>query len=85
LGFYKQAGLPIAKGLKWNISGSHFQRMPQGDICDDTWAVGGPNRDGVYPIGDPAYEVPIDHPNGLCYTTTVLLSLDEFEASLALL
>lgn len=78
LRFYKEAGLPIGQGVKWNLSKSHFQRTPKGDICDQEWAVGGPKGDGVYPLDDPAWPIPIDHPNGLCNTTTALVPVDEF-------
>lgn len=52
------------QGIKWNLSLSHM--IP--DICD-VWAADdnglGP---GVFAPGD----VPGDHPNGLCYTTTAI-------------
>jgi len=52
-------------GVRWQLSTSH----PASDICD-IWALhdsgAGP---GVYSNVD---AMPIDHPNGLCYWTTVL-------------
>lgn len=68
--FYKEAGLPIARGIKWNLGASH--RIV--DICDD-WARGGLKGDGVYTLND----VPVDHPNGACYTTTALVPVEEFQ------
>ena len=69
LNMFKSAGLDVARGVKWNLSKQHYRLMPKGDICDE-WAMGGPNGDGVYPLE--GWEIPIDHPNGMCYTTTVL-------------
>lgn len=52
-------------GIKWNLSASH----PKDDICDD-WAAGGSIGlpPGVYHVG----EVPMGHPNDLCFTTTAM-------------
>ena len=64
---------PWVSGLRWNLSASH----PKPDICDE-WAtqdehgMGG----GVYPPD----EVPLDHPNGLCFLTNVLIPQAEIEA-----
>jgi hypothetical protein len=64
---------PWVKALKWNLSASH----PKPDICD-TWATQdlhglGP---GIYPFDD----VPLDHPNGLCFITNVLVSQEEINS-----
>lgn len=56
-------------GLKWSLSVSH----PKPDICD-IWAMHDEGRGtGVY-YSTP---VPSDHPNGLCFTTTVLAAVPE--------
>lgn len=56
-------------GLKWHLSVSH----PAPDICD-IWAMHDEGRGtGVY-YSTP---VPSDHPNGLCFTTTVLVAVPE--------
>jgi hypothetical protein len=63
--------VPWVKGIKWNLSNKH----PVPDICDD-WA-----GDDVYGLGKGVYppdSTPIDHPNGFCYLTDVLVSRDEF-------
>lgn len=62
---------PWVYGYKWNLSASH----PKPDICD-VWA----NSDfgmgaGVYT----AQSLPYDHPNGLCFVTTVQISSREFK------
>lgn len=57
---------PFVAGEKWNLSPRH----PKPDVCDDR-ARGGPNGDGVYPIGErPSYP---PHPHCLCYMTNVLI------------
>lgn len=56
-------------GVKWQLSVSH----PKPDICDlyATFDEGyGP---GVYH----STPVPLDHPNGLCYTTTIVARMPE--------
>lgn len=65
----------VAKGTKWNLSASHptyppsYAYMGYQEICDyrakaDHHGLGA----GVYPAG----QTPFDHPNGLCYLTSVL-------------
>jgi hypothetical protein len=58
-------------GYKWNLSASH----PAPDICD-VWAEAnngmGP---GVYDEGN----LPIDHPNGLCFVTTAIYPISEYK------
>ncbi len=50
---------PYVDGNQWVLSASH----PETDQCD-TNASGGPNSDGIYPIGEfPSYP---DHPHELC-------------------
>ncbi len=63
---------PWIKSLKWNLSASH----PRPDICD-TWA-----SQDLYGLGKGIYpprEVPRDHPNGLCYITSVVADNDELQ------
>lgn len=53
---------PFCKGLKWNLSASHFTRMHgMNDICDEY------NGKVFKPE-----EVPLQHPNCLCYFTEVI-------------
>jgi len=50
---------PFVDSMQWRLSGSH----PKIDICDQ-YARGGPNGDGIYPLGEvPAYP---PHPFCLC-------------------
>ncbi len=61
---------PWVQGIKWHLSASH----PQPDICDD-WA-----SQDVDGLGAGIYlpqNVPVDHPQGICFTTTVI---EGFEA-----
>lgn len=63
---------PWVGALKWNLSASH----PKPDICD-TWAT-----QNLYGLGAGVYpfdSVPLDHPNGLCFITNVLISQAEIE------
>lgn len=61
---------PWVTGVRWVLSGSHV--IP--DICD-IWATQDIHNlgSGVYP----PLETPIDHPNGLCYTTNELVPIAE--------
>jgi hypothetical protein len=61
---------PWVKGLKWNLSGSH----PKPDICDE-WAT--QDIDGLGPGVYKWENVPLDHPNGLCHLTDVLVEKSE--------
>lgn len=58
---------PFCEGLKWNLSSSHSSRMHgRTDICDEySGKVFKPN------------EVPIQHPNCLCYFTTETVPINE--------
>lgn len=57
---------PFVSGMKWNLSGRH----PRIDICDQ-YARGGPNGDGVYPLGEvPGYP---PHPMCLCVLTNAMV------------
>lgn len=67
---YSARNSPWVKGLKWNLSASH----PKPDICDQ-WAT--QNKFGMGPGIYPVDDVPLDHPNGLCYITNVLISQEE--------
>lgn len=58
---------PFCKGLKWNLSASHYSRMHgKMDECDDY------NGRTFKPE-----EVPLQHPNCLCYFTEVLEDFDK--------
>lgn len=58
---------PFCKGLKWNLSASHFTRMHgKKDICDD--------YEGRTFKPE---ELPLQHPNCLCYFTEVLEDMDK--------
>jgi len=62
---------PWVYGFKWNLSASH----PFPDICD-VWA----EKD--YGMGAGVYNadnLPIDHPNGMCYVTTVQVAPKDFK------
>lgn len=58
---------PFNKGIKWNLSASHFSRMHgKMDICDDyDGNVFKPNA------------VPLQHPNCLCYFTEENIDIDQ--------
>lgn len=58
---------PFNKGIKWNLSASHSFRMHgKTDICDDyAGKVFKPN------------EVPLQHPNCLCYFTEENEDIDQ--------
>ena len=62
---------PWATGEKWNLSTNHSIF----DICD-TYASGGPDSNGVYPVGDmPSMPA---HVNCYCYPTAELMDRDKF-------
>ncbi len=66
---------PFCRGLKWNLSPSHFTRMNgKTDICD-TYA----NQD-IYDLGAGIYppdKLPIGHPNCLCYPTQEVADINK--------
>lgn len=68
---------PFAKGIKWNLSPSHYDRQVKKwgqDICD-TYAT-----QNNYNLGEgvfPADKLPISHPNCLCYMTTVIVDIKD--------
>lgn len=68
-------GNPLIKGMKWHLSGSH----PERDICDD-WAEENAHGlgPGIFPVG----QTPKDHPNGLCFLTTIYHEPKELRARL---
>lgn len=60
------AANPFVDGIRWRLSASH----PKIDRCDEH-ARGGPNSDGVYPVGGvPGYP---DHPHCLCTLVPVVV------------
>ncbi|WP_238884502.1 hypothetical protein [Clostridium sp. YIM B02551] len=66
---------PFCKGLKWNLSPAHYERMHgRSDICDENansnkYSLG----QGVYPSN----EYPTSHPNCLCYPTQENTPVDQ--------
>lgn len=60
---------PFCRGLKWNLSPSHYERQVKKwgqDICDEYATRDSYSRgQGVYP----ADKYPVAHPNCLCYPT----------------
>lgn len=58
---------PFNKGIKWNLSASHFARMHgKTDMCDD-------NAGKVFKPN----EIPLQHPNCLCYFTEENTDIDQ--------
>lgn len=58
---------PFCKGLKWNLSPSHFMRMHgRSDICDE--------YNGKVFVPE---DLPLQHPNCLCYMTEVIEDMDK--------
>ncbi len=67
------ASSPIIKGLKWNLSAAH----PEPDVCDslasaDDYGLGA----GVYP---PSALPFLPHPHDLCFITSVLRPVSEWD------
>lgn len=68
---------PFAKGIKWNLSPSHYSRQIEKwgkDICDE---YAEQNKYGLGIGIFPADSTPISHPNCLCYLTTVTEPIDK--------
>ena len=63
---------PITLGVHYNLSGSH----KIADICN-VWAT--IDKYGMGPGNYPAKNVPMDHPNGLCYYTEILRPASEWD------
>ena len=67
---------PLCRGLKWNLSNSHYERQiePSGeDVCDEYARHNEGLGEGVWPID----KLPMPHPQCLCYRTEVLPTLEE--------
>ena len=67
---------PLCRGLKWNLSNSHYERQiePNGeDVCDEYARHDEGLGEGVWPID----RLPMPHPQCLCYRTEVLPTLEE--------
>ena len=67
---------PLCRGLKWNLSDSHYERQiePSGeDVCDEYARHDEGLGEGVWPID----RLPMPHPQCLCYRTEVLPTLEE--------
>lgn len=66
---------PFNKGVKWNLSASHGERMHgKSDICDtyatsDSYGLG----TGVFPPD----KYPLEHPNGMCFSAQVNTDIDQ--------
>lgn len=73
---------PFCKGLKWNLSSSHYERQVKRhgpDICDKY------AKENEYDLGPgvfPADKYPIAHCNCLCYCTTVMIDIEDARAEL---
>lgn len=74
---------PYSLGLKWNLSSEHTSRLAKfgrmSDVCD-TYA-----KQDLYDLGSgvyPAEKYPLGHPNCLCYSTDVLVPLEEASAEI---
>lgn len=60
---------PYVEGIKWNLSNAHGSRMPYGDICDEY------ANQNDYGLGQGVFKksnVPLQHPNCMCYMTSVI-------------
>lgn len=67
---------PLCRGLKWNLSDSHYERQiePSGeDVCDEYARHDEGLGEGVWPVD----RLPMPHPQCLCYRTEVLPTLEE--------
>lgn len=68
---------PFCKGLKWNLSPSHYERQVEKwgqDICDEYATRDSYSRgQGVYP----ADKYPVAHPNCLCYPTQEIVPVEK--------
>lgn len=67
---------PLCRGLKWNLSNSHYERqiaVAGEDVCDEYARHDEGLGKGVWPIDD----LPMPHPQCLCYQTEVVPDLDE--------
>lgn len=68
---------PFAKGIKWNLSSSHYERQVKKygpDICD----IYANQNDYNLGIGVfPPDKLPISHPNCLCPLTTVTVDIKD--------
>lgn len=74
---------PFTKGIKWNLSPSHYDRQVKKwgkDICD-VYATQNDYNLGVGVF--PADKLPISHPNCLCNLTTETTDLKEARKELA--
>ena len=73
---------PLCKGMKWNLSDSHYERqvaIAGEDICDEyAWHDEGLGK-GVFPID----KIPMPHPHCLCYQTEETPDLEEAAELLA--
>lgn len=67
---------PLCRGMKWNLSASHYERqvaVAGEDVCDEYALHDEGLGIGVWPIDD----LPMPHPQCLCYQTEVVPDLEE--------
>lgn len=73
---------PLCKGMKWNLSDSHYERqvaIAGEDICDEYAQHDEGLGLGVFPID----KLPMPHPHCLCYQTEETPDLEEAAELLA--
>lgn len=73
---------PLCKGMKWNLSASHYERqvaVAGEDVCDECARHDEGLGVGVWSIDD----LPMPHPQCLCYQTEVVPDLEEAAELLA--
>lgn len=67
---------PLCKGMKWNLSDSHYERqvaIAGEDICDEYARHDEGLGTGIFPID----ALPMPHPQCLCYQTELTPDLEE--------
>lgn len=67
------------EGIKWNLSAAYGSKMPYCDICDE-YAT-----QNYYGLGQGVFnksDLPLQHPNCICYMTSVVTKDLEDIASL---
>ncbi len=69
--------LDFVTHVKWNLSGSHFHLMPEGDICTDIAETDNGQGPGVYPKDAVPFDGGPAHPHCMCNLTTVIQSMED--------
>lgn len=68
--------MPWVNGYKWNLSGTHSSRMPQGDVCNDYAHI---DHEGLGPGNYSKRSVPSKpHPQCLCFITIITMDNAQF-------